>query len=389
MIILSSLGTGAFRQARYQLEGSQDIITTGYFAEAVQRWYPEAQVVILATAGALASDNGPIQRKLLPNAQVVNIPNAETEAEYWEIFEKIAAAVPEGEEIIFDITHGLRSLPMLGFLALSYLKVVKRVRIRQMLYGALELTPRTDGAVTKAVDLTPLLSLLDWAQAAGRFGDTGDARLFKPLIREQRDAALNSVADKLEKLSQALFYNRTIEAGRLAGELTHSISAARNKELEQHHRPFLQVLEQIERSVQPLGFQETAEGELALQAQYAQICWYRERGHHAQAVALAREWAVSVRCWHTGGQISYEGNARKAAEDWLNETLHSETKPPEWESLLLLWDQLTDVRNDLMHFGMRPDSARTRADRVEERVRAVLQKVPAASLPLGLNLEGV
>ncbi|MFB9991968.1 TIGR02221 family CRISPR-associated protein [Deinococcus oregonensis] len=388
MIILSSLGTGAFREARYQLEGSAEIITTGYFAEAVQRWYPAANVVILATEAALASTNGQVLKERLPHAQTVDIPNAETEAEYWQIFERLAGVIPEGEEVIFDITHGLRSLPMLSFLALSYLKVVKKVVIRQVLYGALELTPRTEGAVTKAVDLTPLIRLLDWAQAANRFQDTGDARLFKPLIREQRNASLNGVADKLESLSQALFYNRTIEAGKLAGELAQKINVARTSEVEQQHRPFLQVLDQLEQSLKQIGFREHDDAVLSLQAQYAQIEWYRTRGHYAQAVALAREWAVSVRSWQATGHLSYEAAARKGAEDWLNAALRSPTQPPEWKPLLLLWDQLTDARNDLMHFGMRPDSARTRADKVELKIKTVLAKLPASVAPLGLNLQG-
>ena len=168
-IILSALGTGAYREARYRSEHHPETITTGLFAVALHRWYPEAEVKLLATDVAWEGANGDYVREHHPDFERVRIPEGRTEAEAWELFGAMTDAVPPGSRVIFDITHGLRSLPMLGFLALSYLRVVRNVTVERVYYGALDLTPREEGALTPVVDLTPLVGLLDWAQAAKRF----------------------------------------------------------------------------------------------------------------------------------------------------------------------------------------------------------------------------
>lgn len=182
MIILSSLGTGRYREARYQSEHHAEDVTTGLFATVLHKWHPEAKIKILATKAARESENGRYLQEHHPDFELVDIPEGRNEAEAWALFETLAdpAVLPEGERVIFDITHGLRSLPMLGFLALSYLRVVRNITIEKVYYGALELTPKGgEKPLTPVVDLTPLVNLLDWAQAAKRFQDTGDARLFK------------------------------------------------------------------------------------------------------------------------------------------------------------------------------------------------------------------
>lgn len=408
LIILSALGTGQYREATYKSEYHAQTITTGLFAVALKDWYPDAVVKLLATDGAWnkKAGNGEYVRDHHPEFERVRIPDGRTEAEAWEIFQAVADAVPAGSRVIFDITHGLRSLPMLEFLALSYLKVVKNVQIERVFYGALELTPREEGALTPVVDLTPLVSLLDWAQAANRFQDTGDASLFKTLLEMKQKADYNAVSRQLEVLSRNIAGNRGRNIPTEAAKLIRVLETAQQGTLEQRQRPFALVMQQLEEQMRPLAAPDD-DDKLRLEAEYALICWYAERGHYPQAMSLAREWLISVRQWHELGRVSMETKERdkmnvdvwkavdalakgKGAE---GETDFSEDADgfPQYPGLAQTYhayayitDRVSKSRNDLMHFGFKEEPAT--AAKSQGRAASALSRLAAAVRPLGLEL---
>jgi CRISPR-associated Csx2 family protein len=81
-----------------------------------------------------------LSQRLQGHTQIVevDIPDGKSEEELWEIFEAISKAVQEGDEIVFDITHGFRSLPMIAMLTIAYLKQVKGVKVQHVVYGVYE-----------------------------------------------------------------------------------------------------------------------------------------------------------------------------------------------------------------------------------------------------------
>lgn len=400
LIILSALGTGNYREANYKSEYHAGVIRTGLFAVALHQWYPEAQVKLLATEKARGSENGDFVRQNHPNFEFVPIPESRTEAEAWELFQVIADHIPEGSRVIFDVTHSLRSLPMLGFLVLSYLRVVKKVTIERVFYGALDLTPREEGALTPVIDLTPFVSLLDWAQAANRFQDTGDASLFKELLEMKRQASYNAVSRQLATLSQAIFSNRGLEVPDEAAKLLRVLEQAREGQLESHQRPFALVMQRLTQQVAPLA--AAGDDKLGLEAKYALICWYAERGHYPQALSLAREWLISVRQWHQLGRVSMDETERESVNKdvWHainqlqggSDTEDSEADVPNYPGLdarlhayAYATNQVAKRRNDFMHFGFKTEAMTVK--KVGPRSQRALALLPAAVRPLGLELE--
>ena len=61
---------------------------------------------------------------------VVDLPDAASEADLWEIFQRLLERVGDGDELVFDITHSLRFLPLLFTVLIQYLRVVRRIRLR-------------------------------------------------------------------------------------------------------------------------------------------------------------------------------------------------------------------------------------------------------------------
>lgn len=389
-IILTTLGAGKYDLATYQWRDFPPA-QTPLFSAALKAWLPEAEVKVLVTA--LAEErNGELLRDLLPHHTPLPIENGDNDVHNWRMFNAVAGAIPEGAEVYFDITHGFRSLPVVTLLALSYLRVVKRVKLRGVLYGAWE-PGRPADEVTPVFDLTPFVELLDWAQAAGRFQDTGDASLFKPLLEMKRAADYNAVSRQLEVLSLNLAGNRGPCIPDEAHKLLRVLETARRGSLEVHQQPFALVMDQLEEQVRPLAAPD--DPKLRLQAEYALMRWYAERGHFPQAMSLAREWLISVRQWHGLGRVSMNEDEReginddgkaamKALQDGRREAL--DALPAHLQAFTRLNATVNALRNDLMHFGFKEEL--TGARQLAQRVNDVLGALPDAVRPLGLELDG-
>ena len=158
--------------------------------------------------------------------QTVDIPAGKSEEEIWEIFKKVYEILEEGDEIIFDITHGFRSLPMLGIVLLNYARFLKNITVKAVYYGAFEVIK---DVINKPVeernapifDLTGFAALQEWASAANNFvnhGITSDlknlvSKEINPILKETkgRDETSNnlkSLFEQLDKFSQNILYNR-------------------------------------------------------------------------------------------------------------------------------------------------------------------------------------
>lgn len=403
MIIISLLGMSGF-DTTYRLSPDLPEITTKHLPYAFAQWFPEAKSLILATDGASQSANGMHFRQQMPEAEFVRIPNGSVEDEGWEIFDILSQVIPEGSEVILDMTHGFRTLPMLSFMCLSYLRIAKGVKIKAMYYGAFD--AKDERGVAPIFDLTPFISLLDWAQAAKRFEDTGDASLFTPLLKMNRAATFNAVSRQLTCLSETLSANRGRKIGEEAAKLQKVIQVAEQQGgLEKHQRPFALILEQLKAQTAPLAHPDN-DLVLTLQAQHAQICWYAERGHYPQAAALAREWMISVRQWREHKHISLDEDKREHINDDCKTAIKRALEKQEGkfyiqrdannqvileELPIYLWkyawalSAIANLRNDLMHFGFKQDASNAKS--MKQRVQDILLSLPAALAPLGLPLD--
>jgi CRISPR-associated Csx2 family protein len=150
--------------------------------------------------------------------EMVKIPDGSSEKEIWEIFNIIFGKIDKDDELIFDITHGFRSLPMLALVIINYAKLLKKITISGIFYGAFE-TLGSSRQVEKLniekinapiFDLTPFVKLIEWTKAVGDFLDFGDAREIcrltetesVPIIKEKKNNKDEAVL--LKKFSESL-----------------------------------------------------------------------------------------------------------------------------------------------------------------------------------------
>ncbi len=163
----------------------------------------------------------------------VDIVEGYSEEEVWQIFATVFESVCEKDEIILDITHAFRSIPMLGMVLLNYAKSLKNITVEGIYYGAFEkLGTRAEvekkpmsGRNANILDLTAFSKLQEWSVAADNFVNLGNANRIAELTRDK----INPVLSK-SKGADSLA-NKMKEFANLLMEITGQFSCVRGKNI--------------------------------------------------------------------------------------------------------------------------------------------------------------
>lgn len=238
--LISFIGKGkadpktGYRTANYVIDGQT--YTTPYFGFALSRHLRPTKMLLLGTSGSMwdvlieahAQDGqqedarlhlmdmaqrdavtADILREFTPlieqhfGCPVVMeiIPYACHPDEQIAIITTISQHITNNEAVVMDVTHGFRHLPMLGLLAAHYLERVKRVKVRSLYYGALEMTEQDK---TPVLDLRGLLQTMDWIQAFAAYDASGNYAPFADLL-----PAEGWSETECQTLREAAFFERT------------------------------------------------------------------------------------------------------------------------------------------------------------------------------------
>jgi CRISPR-associated DxTHG motif protein len=352
-----------------------------FFGVALAQHYPGVSMRVFVTKKARETNFALFQQLTSQygiELEPVDIADGQNEAELWKVFEAVIEQVCEGEEIIFDITHGFRSLPFLAFLAAAYLRTVKQVNLRAVFYGNFEASDRSvQPNRAPVIDLTPFVTLLDWMTGADQFIQTGDARrlatLLNPAKLERGHAA--AAANSLSSVSLAAFLCQPFTLRNEARTLSQKFSAAEPM-LANTTQPFRLIQQRIMDSFDKFGSGSENDQFATLQAQLEMVCWYYQNNQLVQAITLAREWLISAVTHRLGlnidlkseprrtmewaisglGRIGREDTNRETGEKFIFAAEHlneyGRTIFDTWddkEQLTKLWEQLSTVRNALDH----------------------------------------
>jgi len=152
---------------------------------------------------------------LLAQTEIVDIPEGKSETEIWSLFEIMFNSLQENDEIILDITHSFRSIPLLSVVLANYAGFVKNVKLRKICYGAFESLGHIHHVKTLPIearnvpvyDLGSFNVLQRWSFAAGTFTKHGIISVLTDLLREelqQSEIYEESFRKKLEQLANQL-----------------------------------------------------------------------------------------------------------------------------------------------------------------------------------------
>jgi CRISPR-associated Csx2 family protein len=125
----------------------------------------------------------------------VRIEDGKSENELWSIFQTVYGKIEPNDELIFDVTHSFRVLPMFNVVLLHFASVIKATQVKAIHYGAYEAKANE---IAPVWDLKPLISLQSWITAANsfvRYGITDDLFI---LAKSETTPMLNASKGKDE-----------------------------------------------------------------------------------------------------------------------------------------------------------------------------------------------
>jgi CRISPR-associated Csx2 family protein len=291
-IFLSFLGTSPYVECCYRMNGISSapvrFVQEQTVLNCCKEWSENDRIVIFCTRAAKErnwEDNGHNDGKpglarrlasldLKVSIQRIEIPEGSNETQLWEIFAIVLDQIQDHDEVVFDITHAFRSIPMLAIIILNYAKIVRKIKLIGIYYGAFEALgtpkevvekwPNPEGRVAPVLDLTPLDQLLDWSFAVDKLLKAGDATAIRALARasvtnllkESKGKDLAAVAirrlgDALEQFTKTMSTCRCREIGPAVENLKTALCECNRTNL---INPLKPLISDIEKSVAP--FQE-------------------------------------------------------------------------------------------------------------------------------------
>lgn len=416
-VVLSSIGPGPYKEIEYYWapSGEQPIACkTGLFPLAVDHFFRPERFLLAATAEACSGDAcRRIGEVVGDRFTLVEIPDGKNEMELWCVFEILSEAVPAGAEVILDVTHGFRSLPLLFYGVLTYLGVSRSVRVERIVYGAYDAREKGTDGVTRApvFDLTVLADLQEWVHAVDAFRVRSDAERLVELLekahrrpwltRESEDSAvphrLQRMARCLRDFSRALRLTRALDALEQAAKV-RTLACQVEQEAAVWAKPFSHILASVAAEIDSLAMDKPSDlGVEALRRQLALVKHYVAKDLIVQAVLLSREWLVNWLAWRCGDsdwldlerRRRLEYAASRAARKWRGQpepedetekTTKCAPALPDWYKALPeaqeaaeLWGDLICARNDIAHCGM--NTGPKPSDALSETARRLLGRL--------------
>ncbi|MHA1250869.1 MAG: TIGR02221 family CRISPR-associated protein [Candidatus Helarchaeota archaeon] len=314
------------------------------------------------------------------------IPEGKSEKELWEIFEIITSNIPENSNILIDITYGYRSLPLLSIIILNYIRFLKKVNIKKIVYGALEAKGSIkevqklciNKRVIPIFDLTPFVALFDWTIAIERFLETGDARIIKKLSSLELVSSLKKSKGKLGN-----HLNKLIK---MLSTFSNNILTCRGPNIKSNINGIVNIMEKAKNEISLLKpfsplFIKVEKQFLKFKIdddilQMTEVSeWCSNKGLIQQSITFLREAMVNFVIKNYIDSEKKEinlkdyqdRNKRERASDLLSEN----TSPLPVE-LSKLWSELIQYRNDINHAGWREHF--NQANRINQKCKTIIKK---------------
>ncbi|MEG8945786.1 TIGR02221 family CRISPR-associated protein [Rosettibacter firmus] len=366
MILISFLGKGNYQEVIYFLPNDMKEFKTKFFVHALNEFYNPQKTIIFMTDEAARKYES--EMRTFISFDKVKIMEGKNEEELWNIFETLAESIPTDDEIIIDVTHGFRSIPIVALSVITFLKILNNIKITKVLYGAFE-AKDTYGGKAPIFDITNFLDLINWSYAIDEFIHFGNAKRLRnilELIHNEtykqdsviKSKSLKSLGKNLDELTTALSVIRPNEVFKSAKELPKLIKNVKDDiEKLAKVKPLGKLLDKIQSEYNLIS---EAEGNLfddkGFKAQAQMINFYIKIEKYQQAITLTREALVSYLCIKEKLNPLSKSD-REQSEKMLNEWLDLSRKNIELDEKASLfskiWSDLITYRNDINHAGMR------------------------------------
>ena len=332
---------------------------------------------------------------------IKSIPHGNSEAEIWEIFERVFLKIQEGDELYFDLTHGFRYLPMLVMVLINYSKFLCGTTVRSITYGNYE--SRNVKNEAPIIDLLPLSALQDWTFAAGQYLDSGNVNRLVKMSKETVAPILKNSEGRDENAKTLIKFIRALENSIDDIQMCRGINivdAINISEVCNTARmlsstcitPLNPIFDKIKQTLKEfVDYTSERNG-------FAAAKWCIENNLYQQAITIARENIVTYVCLNL--HLNYKNEHDRNLVDrafYINEyntpelewKIDQNSTPEEQEldrctikrilenkmipSLCVIFNKCRDIRNDINHFGMRNNPSKS--IRLKEKIKTIVREI--------------
>lgn len=429
---ISFLGTNKYETCNYYLNDIK-IANCDYIQEAlirmlIQQGKRPDKVIVFTTRKAFEINwvknnrdvNQPGLEKTLKNipslsddiVKNVFIPDGNNEEELWALFSTVMDEIEEGDEIIFDVTHSFRFLPMLAFIVLNYARIVKKCTLDSIYYGAFDVLGSLEQVKNMPIehrdapvfDLTPFVEIFDWTLGIDRYLNTGDVSVVTQLTeRELKDInrrisqiskgdgqdpykkskILKKLAKAMQHFSDVVFACRGQELTEAALALKDAINDAIANDAYKDVKPFLPIMGMLQKRFNRFEYDDF---KVVLET----AKWCLDNKMYQQGLTILEEGIISYICDKCGMDktklddrelISYYMKMLHTQE-LCPDQISDRVDPMLISKLMALLYNIAYVRNDINRAGWRSNSMKTTGFRkcleeFLERVESIVE--PSAS----------
>lgn len=408
-ILISFIGTGnnnrddkakrEYRIARYRLADEE--VETSFVAYALRKFVKPDKLFLIGTPHSMweevyrAFSNNPDEDKWLKiddwcekagaDTPVANMPhkkdieaaigegskiflirygvNEEQIQQNIDIILGLRNYLADGDEIVVDITHSFRSLPLLIMQLILYLKQIgsPKVTVSHVYYGMFE--NKQKSGYTPVVDISSMISLSDWITGAFTFKLNGSSALAAKLL-EQENAM--SAATLLGKFSNVLSLN---DMGQLQQQVQELSGIKYPSEMARLAlEPTVSSFVKQFKNLRPSEFQ------------YRLACWHFDNFNYLAAYNDLVECIITKACEETpeyDWQNMGNRDSVRAAYKAINPRMPSDTNRLYQPARLVeVYRNINPVRNYLVHLS-KSNAKKTNATQKIAKLRRALADMKA------------
>ncbi len=315
---------------------------------------------------------------LKPEIKDIRIKDGNSEEEIWEIFDTVYSLLNEEDELVVDITHSFRSLPMLLMVLINYSKFLKKIKVSHICYGNFESRDKENNT-TPIINITSLSILQNWTSAANDFINFGSTDKIIELTNEKINPILSNTKGQDKTASNLRSFIKNIELIPQAILTNRGNYIYKDKNFDSANlslqsisldfiKPFKPIIDKIQNKIEDFGNNK------GVFNGFESVRWCIDFNWLQQGYTILQETIISVVLEDEKLDYSNENyrNIVSSAfiifirkipnNEWKGDALeHMQYTDQILKNKLLIklaqtFSEITELRNDINHCGLKPNS---------------------------------
>ncbi|QAV33178.1 CRISPR-associated protein, TM1812 family [Fervidobacterium changbaicum] len=377
--LLTFLGTGSYQESEVFIDDfrTKQKIFPLALVEFFKSQGKDLEVIFFLTRGAYETFQKEQVKEFCESRGIsVKIVDISEDEKVADFVKKIIPRVQDGDEVILDVTHSFRMLPMMALIISLYLKELKQIQVK-IIYGKYDRDIKT----TRCTDITEMSETIDWIYGTKLFTNYGFATQLSELIKKQnekyyknnhkknadRPTKLGILSDDLTKVSESIRLGSIQLIRNSLSKFFKDISDEKLKrdvsEFVPHFAPLFEKLVERYKAFH-IENESLILNEEELKSEAELVKFYVQTGDYGMALRLAREYIKNVLLYKMGKH-----------DEFLNIS--------ERESLPVKSNVLFDARNHFAHFGF--NNLPVSPDKIRAALNDLIEKIENGNLDVFFN----